>query len=72
MSGSNLQDALKDSGQGLSEGKKHETLRAALVISELALACVLLVGAGLLLHSFSARVGCGFGIRAQPHGGNQG
>ena len=52
MSGSNLQDALKDSGQGLSEGKKHETLRAALVISELALACVLLVGAGLLLHSF--------------------
>ena len=52
MSHSNLQEALKDSGQGLSEGKKHETLRAALVISELALACVLLVGAGLLLHSF--------------------
>lgn len=52
MSRSNLQEALKDSGQGLSEGKKHETLRAALVISELALACVLLVGAGLLLHSF--------------------
>ena len=52
MSRSNLQEALKDSGQGLSEGKKHERLRAALVISELALACVLLVGAGLLLHSF--------------------
>ena len=52
MSRSNLQEALKDSGHGLSEGKKHETLRAALVISELALACVLLVGAGLLLHSF--------------------
>jgi predicted permease len=52
MSRSNLQEALKDSGQGLSEGKKHESLRAALVISELALACVLLVGAGLLLHSF--------------------
>jgi len=52
MSLSNLQEALKDSGQGLSEGKKHESLRAALVISELALACVLLVGAGLLLHSF--------------------
>ncbi|HTM35706.1 MAG TPA: ABC transporter permease [Terriglobales bacterium] len=52
MSRSNLQEALKDSGQGLSEGKKHETLRAALVISELSLACVLLVGAGLLLHSF--------------------
>src|SRR6185437_13224562 len=52
MSQGNLQEALKDSGQGMSEGKKHETLRAALVISELALACVLLVGAGLLLHSF--------------------
>lgn len=52
MSGSNLQATLKDSGHGLSEGKKHEALRAALVISELALACVLLVGAGLLLHSF--------------------
>src|SRR5437773_5197134 len=35
MSRSNLQEALKDSGQGLSEGKKHESLRAALVISEL-------------------------------------
>src|SRR5207244_9743390 len=52
MTRNNLQEALKDSGQGLSEGKKHETLRSALVISELALACVLLVGAGLLLHSF--------------------
>jgi predicted permease len=52
MSRSNLQEALKDSGQGLSEGKKHESLRAVLVISELALACVLVVGAGLLLHSF--------------------
>jgi predicted permease len=52
MSDRNLQDSLKDSGQGLSEGKKHERLRSALVISELALACVLLVGAGLLLRSF--------------------
>jgi predicted permease len=52
MSSNNLQEALKDSGQGMSEGKKHERLRAVLVISELALACVLLVGAGLLLHSF--------------------
>ena len=52
MSTKNLQESLKDSGQGMSEGKKHERLRAGLVISELALACVLLVGAGLLLHSF--------------------
>jgi predicted permease len=52
MSGDNLQEALKDTGQGMSEGRKHERLRAALVISEVALACVLLTGAGLLLRSF--------------------
>ena len=52
MPGSNLQEALKDAGAGMSHGRKHERLRAALVISEVALACVLLVGAGLLLRSF--------------------
>jgi putative ABC transport system permease protein len=52
MSGGNLQDALKDSGPGMSDGRKHERMRAALVISEVALACVLLIGAGLLLRSF--------------------
>jgi predicted permease len=52
MSGGNLQDALKDSGHGTSAGRKHDRMRAALVISEVALACVLLVGAGLLLRSF--------------------
>ena len=48
----NLQDSLKDSGPNTSGGKNHERLRSALVISEIALACVLLVGAGLLLRSF--------------------
>ncbi|MDE1176455.1 MAG: ABC transporter permease [Edaphobacter sp.] len=48
----NLQEALKDTGQGMSDGRKHEGLRSALVISEVALACVLLIGAGLLLRSF--------------------
>jgi predicted permease len=48
----NLQDFLKDSGKNTSGGKKHERMRSALVISEIALACVLLVGAGLLLRSF--------------------
>jgi predicted permease len=52
ISGGNLQDALKDAGHGLSAGKKHDSMRAALVISEVALACVLLVGAGLMLRSF--------------------
>ncbi len=52
ISAGNLQDALKDTGQGMSAGRKHERLRAVLVISEVALACVLLIGAGLLLRSF--------------------
>ncbi|MDR5727653.1 MAG: ABC transporter permease [Terriglobia bacterium] len=52
MSAGNLQEALKDAGSGASEGRKHEGLRSSLVISEIALACVLLVGAGLLLRSF--------------------
>ena len=52
MSGSNLQEALKDAGHWSERGRNHERLRSALVISEVALACVLLVGAGLLLRSF--------------------
>ncbi len=52
ISGGNLQEALKDSGHGMSEGRKHEGMRSVLIISEIALACVLLVGAGLLLRSF--------------------
>ncbi|MDX6712294.1 MAG: putative transport system permease protein, partial [Blastocatellia bacterium] len=52
ISAGNPQAALKDSGHGLSEGKRHTRLRSVLVISEIALACVLLVGAGLMLRSF--------------------
>ena len=48
----NLQEVLKDSGAGAGLGRKHERVRAALVVSEIALACVLLVSAGLLLRSF--------------------
>lgn len=53
MSSTNLQESLKDTaGHGASEGRRHERLRATLVISEVALACILLVGAGLLFRSF--------------------
>jgi predicted permease len=52
LSRSNVQEALKDAGRGLSEGRKHDRLRSTMVVSEIALACVLLVGAGLLLRSF--------------------
>ncbi len=43
---------LKDSGAGAGLGRKHERVRAGLVVSEVALACVLLVSAGLLMRSF--------------------
>lgn len=50
--GGDLQTTLKGSGTGSVQGQRHEGLRNALVISEIALACVLVVGAGLLLRSF--------------------
>ena len=46
-----LQNGLKD-GVNASSGRQHDRMRAVLVVSEVALACVLLVGAGLLLRSF--------------------
>ncbi|HEX5411110.1 MAG TPA: ABC transporter permease [Terriglobia bacterium] len=52
ISDKNIQATLKESGHGTSEGRKHERVRATLVVSEVALACVLLIGAGLLLRSF--------------------
>lgn len=52
VSRTNLQDALKDSGHGTSSGRGQDRMRSILVVSEIALACVLLVGAGLLLRSF--------------------
>jgi predicted permease len=52
MSSNNLQEVLKDGGHGASEGRKRDRMRSTLVITEIALACVLLVSAGLLLRSF--------------------
>jgi predicted permease len=48
----NLTEAIKDSGSGTGQSRKHERVRSILVVMEVALACMLLVGAGLLLRSF--------------------
>jgi predicted permease len=52
ISGTNIQEVMKENAAGLASGRSHERFRSALVVSELALACLLLVGAGLLLRSF--------------------
>ena len=46
------QDALKAQGRGTTDGRQHARVRSTLVVVEVALASVLLVGAGLLLRSF--------------------
>jgi predicted permease len=48
----NLHELLKDTGAGSGQGRRHERFRSVLVVTEVALASVLLVSAGLLLRSF--------------------
>jgi putative ABC transport system permease protein len=58
-----VRESLNEEGRGSGSGSaRHKRLRSALVIGEVGLALVLLVGAGLLLRSFSTltRVDPGF------------
>jgi predicted permease len=58
-----LHDALKDNGRGATGGRRRTWMRNALVVSEIAFACVLLVGAGLLLRSFIRVLDVDLGFR---------
>jgi putative ABC transport system permease protein len=49
-----LRDALNEEGRGSSSGLRHHRMRNALVVAEVALALMLLIGAGLMLRSFAA------------------
>jgi len=52
VSALSLREGMQDGGRGSSGGKRHAWVRDGLVVSELAFACILLVGAGLLIRSF--------------------
>ncbi len=45
-------DGLKENNRGSSGGRRQSWIRNGLVVSEIAFACALLVGAGLLMRSF--------------------
>jgi putative ABC transport system permease protein len=57
-----LNVALKDAGRGAGAGSHRNKLRSLLVVVEVALSMVLLIGAGLMIHSFAqmTRVNRGF------------
>ena len=61
----NPQDAIRESGRGNSSGGKALRLRSTLVALEVSLALVLLVAAGLLLHSFARLQKIPLGYRIQ-------
>jgi len=47
-----VHETLKASGRGATNSRRSQWVRRSLVVSEVALACMLLVGAGLLFRSF--------------------
>jgi predicted permease len=50
--GRSLTASMRDGGRGVGAGRSGHRVRAALVIAEMALAVMLLMGAGLLIRSF--------------------
>ena len=50
----NVNDTLKEGGRGSCDGLRRNRLRSLLVVSEFALALMLLVGAGLMIRTFAA------------------
>ena len=57
-----LTNALKDSGRSNTAGAGSQLARSALVVSEVALAVVLLVGAGLFIGSFARLMNVNLGL----------
>ena len=53
ISGRTLHDRLKEGGRGFSDGSTRNRFRSGLVVAEVAVAVVLMTGAGLLIRSFA-------------------
>jgi predicted permease len=60
-----LQGRLGEAGQRSSGGRHAAGVRRSLVVAELALACVLLIGAGLLVRSFERLIEVNPGFQAE-------
>ncbi|MEY2483702.1 MAG: hypothetical protein QOK24_2230 [Verrucomicrobiota bacterium] len=59
-----LNEGLKESSRGGTDSPRRHRLRALLVVSEVALSLVLLVGAGLMIRSFSRLLAVDPGFKA--------
>ena len=60
-----LRESLNENGRGASASGASRRVRATLVVSQLATAVLLLVGAGLLIRSFSRLIGVSPGFQTQ-------
>jgi predicted permease len=60
-----LHESLKETARGSTEGRKRKWIRSVLVVSEIAFACVLLVGAGLLIRSLLQVLDVDMGFQPQ-------
>ena len=65
VSRTDLRETLNEAGRGTSAAGRNRRLRAALVVSELALAALLLVGATLLIRSFERLLEVSPGFQTQ-------
>ena len=60
-----VHDSLKASGRTSTHNRSGRRVRSALVVSEIALACVLLAGSGLLIRSFVKLLDVDLGFRPE-------